>query len=526
MVKISDLLSSIEVIKCINEKDVEITGLSYHSGKVSKGHLFVCIKGYKTDGHKYLSQAIENGAIATVVEDIQEGIEIPQIVVKNSRIALAQLAASFYGSPSEKMSMIGITATNGKTTTSFMTNAILEEEGYRTGLIGTVSIKIDDISIPSELTTPESLDLQFYLRQMLDRDVSHVTMEVSSNALETHRVEKVDYDIVTLNNVSREHIDSHGSFENYFETKSGLIRNASENSFAVLNLDCPYSASLMDKTKAQVITFGLDSKEGHLSCKNLDLTTGRARFTIEILKPITRYNYEYLPGEFDIELSVPGLHSVYNAMVAVAIGLLCGVSISSIQKGLKAFGGVERRFEFIYEDDFKIVDDHFANAGNIDVTLQTLQYMEYKDLHLVYAIRGERGPTVNRENAEAIAKWAAKLGFNEVIATKSVSHVTSKDTVTDEETAVFQEVMSEANIKVHLYDELPDAIAHALSKAEAGDVVLLAGAQGMDYGGGIALQQIAKTRRDIPLEKLFFPLRHRVAGLSKEQRQMMGRSEL
>jgi len=525
MVKLHELLTAIEVQKTIDDKDIEISGLSYHSGKVKDGYLFVCIKGYKTDGHKYLSQAISNGAVACVVEDVQEGLEIPQIVVKNSRIALARLAAEFYGKPSEKMNMIGITATNGKTTTSFMTNAILEEEGYRTGLIGTVSIKIDDFAIPSELTTPESLDLQFYLGQMVEKDVSHVTMEVSSNALETHRVEAVDYDIVTLNNISREHIDSHGSFEKYFEVKSGLIRHASEKSFAILNRDDEYSTSLIDQTKAQVITFGLDSKDGHIACKNLDLTTGRAKFTIEILKPFSRYETNIEPGEFEIELSVPGLHSVYNAMVAITIGLLCGVPVSSIQKGLKNFGGVERRFEFIFEDDIKIIDDHFANAGNIDVTLQTLKYMEYKDLHLVYAIRGERGPTVNRENAEAIVKWAKTLGFNEIIATKSVSHVTSKDYVTDEETAVFEEVMAEAGVRVALYDELDDAIAQALTHAEPGDVVILAGAQGMDYGAGVALQQIAKMRPNVSREKLFFPLRNRVAGLTKEQRQMLGRSD-
>lgn len=243
------------------------------------------------------------------------------------------------------------------------------------------------------------------------------------------------------------------------------------------------------------------------------------------MKPISRFDYKVEPGEFEIELSVPGLHSVYNAMVAIAIGLLCGIPISSIQKGLKNFGGVERRFEFIFEDDIKIIDDHFANAGNIDVTLETLKYMEYKDLHLVYAIRGERGPTVNRENAESIVKWAKTLGFTDIIATKSVSHVTSKDYVTDEETAVFEEVMADAGIQVDLYDELDDAIAQALNHAEPGDVVLLAGAQGMDYGAGIALQQISKKRPDISLEKLFFPLRNRVAGLSKEQRQMLGRSD-
>jgi UDP-N-acetylmuramoyl-L-alanyl-D-glutamate--2,6-diaminopimelate ligase len=357
------------------------------------------------------------------------------------------------------------------------------------------------MSIPAELTTPESLDLQNYLNQMVEKNVSHVCMEVSSAALETYRVETVDYDIVTLNNVSREHIDSHGSFEQYFEAKSSLIRNASERSIAVLNLDDPYSASLVNQTKAKVITFGVNSKEGHIHCKNLDLTTGRAKFTVEILKAFKANGAEYIPGEFDIELSVPGLHSVYNSMVAITVALLSGVAVSTIQHTLKNFAGVERRFEFIYEEDIKIIDDHFANTGNINVTLQTLKYMDYKKLHIVYAIRGERGPTVNQENAEAIVEWAAKLGLNEIIATKSISHVTAKDKVTDEEQRVFEEVMAEARIQVDLYDELPDAIARALNKAEEGDLVLLAGCQGMDHGAEIALQ-LLREKNELRIEIL------------------------
>lgn len=510
--KLAELLHAIDVQNVFNDKEQMISGVSYHSQKVSNGDLFVCVRGLKADGHIYLPQAVANGAVAAVVEEFQQEVNIPQYVVKDSRLALARLGAAFYDNPSKKMKMIGITATNGKTTTSYMTNAILENEGFKTGLIGTVSIKIDDTSIPSELTTPESLDLQYYLKQMVDCAVSHVSMEVSSQALEMHRVEEVDYDIVTLNNVSREHIDSHGSFEKYFEVKSSLIRNASEKSFAVLNLDDPYSASLVDKTKAQVITFGVNSKEGHIYCKNLDLTTGRGKFTVEILRSFKVNDTEYIPGEFEIELSVPGLHSVYNSMVAITVALLSGVSVSTIQETLKNFAGVERRFEFIFEDDIKIIDDHFANTGNINVTLQTLKYMDYQKLHLVYAIRGERGPTVNRENAETIVSWASKLGFNEIIATKSVSHVTAKDKVTDEELKVFEKVMDEANIKVNLYDELPEAIALALAKAKAGDLILLAGCQGMDHGAEIALHQLEKIKHNFSKEKLFLPLRNRVSG--------------
>lgn len=502
MIELKKILNFVDIKERYNDKDLKINGISYHSQKVGKGHIFVCIKGYKTDGHKYLPQAIEKGAVAAIVEEFQEDVSIPQYLVSNSRIALAELGAAFYGDPSENMKMIGITATNGKTTTSFMTNAMLENGGLKTGLIGTVLIKMDDYSTPAELTTPESLDLQYYLGQMVDKKVSHVTMEVSSAALETSRVHGVDYDIVTLNNISREHIDSHGSFEKYFETKSSLIRNAKEESCAILNLDCPYSSSLIDKTNAQVVTFGINSREGHITCKNLDLTTGRGKFTFEILKPIKTKEVSYEPMEFNIELSVPGLHSVYNSMVAITIALLSKVSIGTIQKTLSNFSGVERRFQFIFEGDIKIIDDHFANSGNIDVTLGTLKYMDYEKLHLVYAIRGQRGPTVNKENAETVAKWADKLGLKEIIATKSVSHVTDKDEVTNEELKVFLDIMKEANIKVNLYDELPDSIYNAISKAEEGDLILLAGCQGMDFGAEIALKHLAEEKSNIVAEEI------------------------
>jgi UDP-N-acetylmuramoyl-L-alanyl-D-glutamate--2,6-diaminopimelate ligase len=495
--KLSQLLGAIEIINDREIEPLEITEVSYHSQKVKEGHLFVCVKGYKTDGHQYLSDAVKRGAVAAVVEDFQEGIDVPQYVVADSRVALAKLGATYYGNPSKKLNMIGITATNGKTTTSYMTNAILENEGRRTGLIGTVVIKNGDETIPAELTTPESLDLQGYLRDMVENDVTHVTMEVSSAALELHRVEGVEYDVVSLNNMSKEHMEMHGTFERYFEAKSSLIRNASENSYAVLNLDDKYSASLVDKTKATVISFGLNSKEGYFHCKNLDLSTGRGKFTVEILKPFEANGMKFPPSEFEIELAVPGLHSVYNAMVAIIISLISGVRVETIQKTLKEFSGVPRRFEFIYEDEIKVVDDHFANPGNINVTLQTLNFMDFENLQLVYAIRGSRGAIINRENAEVVVDWAEKLRLNEIIATRSISHTTDKDKVTDEEVKAFLEVMNKANIKVHLYDELPDAIKEALSKAEKGDLVLLAGCQGMDYGAGIALEALNKENVEI-----------------------------
>ncbi|GGA83094.1 Mur ligase family protein [Ornithinibacillus halotolerans] len=495
--QLKQLLEVLDVTNSTEVLDVEINSVSYHSQKVEKGDLFVCVKGYKTDGHKYLPDAIQRGAVAAVVEDYQADLHIPQYVVSDSRIALAKLGSQLYKNPSSKMTMIGITATNGKTTTSYMTNAILEKEGRRTGLIGTVVVKNGDTSIPAELTTPESLDLQKYLNDMVENDVTHVTMEVSSAALELHRVEGVEYDIVSLNNMSKEHMEMHGTFERYFEVKSSLIRNASPDAYAVLNLDDKYSASLVDQTEAKVISFGLTNNNGYLHCKDLDLSTGRGKFTVEILKPFEASGIKYEPSEFKVELAVPGLHSVYNAMVAITIALLSGVRVTTIQETLKEFSGVPRRFEFIHEDEIKVVDDHFANPGNINVTLQTLDFMDYENLHLVYAIRGQRGATINRENAEVIVKWAEKLKIKEVIATRSVSHTTSKDEVTDEEVSAFQEVMDKAGIRVDLYNELPDAIHEALTHTTKGDLVLLAGCQGMDYGAGIALEALDKENVEV-----------------------------
>ncbi|MBS4538806.1 UDP-N-acetylmuramyl-tripeptide synthetase [Clostridium sp. D2Q-11] len=512
MIKLNRLLNSIDIIESWNSINLDISGIAYHSKKVKPGNVFVCIKGYKTDGHRYIMSAVANGATAIIVEEYQEGWDIPQYRVENSRKALAAISSEFYNNPSKDMKIIGITATNGKTTTSFMTDAILSAQGYNTGLIGTVASKFADSIIPSTLTTPESLDLQNYFYQMKKHNISHVTMEVSSSALELNRVDKVDFDIVTFNNISREHIDLHGSFEEYFNAKASLIKNAGPNKWAILNIDSPKLKSLINETNANVLTFGVESKEGHLVCKDLDISTGRAEFTVKIQKPFKVGKTHYKQTEFRIRLSVPGYHSVYNSMVAIAIGLLFEVPISTIQQSLKDFYGVERRFQFIFEDNFKIIDDHFANVGNIDVTLGTLQRMVYKDLSLVYAIRGSRGTTVNRENAETIAKWAPKLGLKEIIVTLSKSHVTEKDKVTTEELSVFKEVMKKAGIKVYLHEELVDAIKQGLSQANDSDVVLLAGCQGMDYGAHTVLNLIHKMRPDINKTLLYKPLVNRVAG--------------
>lgn len=509
--KLENLIQSIEIDDQKNPQDIQINGVAYHSQKVLPGDLFVCVKGFKTDGHKYLKDAIKNGAKAAIVEAFQP-VEIPQYKVNNSRKALAEVSASFYQHPSKQMHMVGVTATNGKTTTTYMLNSILESSGKKTGLIGTVVIKNDQEIKKATLTTPESLDLQKYLHEMAKNNVSHVTMEASSAAIKLMRNHGVDYDVVALNNLSKEHMGFHKSLEDYRNTKKGFITSVKKSGWAVLNLDDEQSSSLVDQVDANVITYGINDQSGHITIENLDLSTGVATFDVVILKPFKNIN----PQRFEVKLSVAGYHSVYNAIAALSMALASDISIEDIQKGLSAFKGVERRFEMIYDREFKVFDDHFANVGNINVTFKTMEFMTYDSLVLIYAIRGSRGVITNRENAEAIVEWSKKLGFNKVIATMSRRTTGEKDNVTEEELNVFKEVVQATDLEVEYYDRLEDAIEEGLARVNPSDVILLAGCQGMDHGGRILLEKISKGLPKDEKEEIMKPLRSRVAGMARD----------
>ncbi|MBM4236220.1 MAG: UDP-N-acetylmuramyl-tripeptide synthetase [Firmicutes bacterium] len=510
---VEKLLDAIEIIGNKGGAVEPILSLAYHSDKVKPGALFVCIRGYQTDGHLFLEKAIQKGAVAAIVESFQEQIPVPQYLVRDSRLALAALADSYYSHPSRQIQLTGVTATNGKTSTTYMINKIFEEHGLHTGLIGTVIVKTGNRIRAAELTTPESLDLQGYFNEMVEEKVSHAVMEVSSSGLELNRVASVDFNTVVINNISREHIDLHGSFEAYYKAKSRLVREARPDQWAVLNMDCPYTAALKSETGAKVFTYGLKNDSADCLVCNLDLKSGRARFSVELTPAAPEKVLATQPRTFQIELSVLGLHSVYNAMAATLVALVHDIPAATIQKALYSFRGVERRFELIFEDNFKVIDDHFANSGNIDVTLETLQMMDYKKLHLVYAIRGSRGVTVNRENAEAIVRWADKLGLDQVIATTSTDYVGPKDTVTNEELQVYKNVLHDSGLQTDIYPTLEEAISRGISAAGTDDLVLLAGCQGMDYGAKVCLKQIHKLRPDLPAEKIFFALQNRVAGI-------------
>lgn len=510
---LEELINALEIKDTKNfEGNLEIKGIAYHSARVKSDYIYVAIKGYITDGHRYISPSVDNGAIAIIVEDFAEGVDIPQIKVSNSREALSIISDKFYGSPSKDMRVIGVTATNGKTTTTFMLNEIYERANFKTGIIGSVMNKVRERYVPSQLTTPESLDLHELFNLMRIEGVQKVPMEVSSSALELYRVNNVDFDIVSFNNFSREHIDQHGSFEKYWAAKSSLIRNAKEGNYALLNIDDVKIKSLLTETKANVITYSLKDRDAHIYCKNVELIRGRARFKVVINKEFEAFNKKIVKDQFDIELGIPGFHSVENAMVAISIALTDGISKDIIKEGLREFSGVERRFEYIYEKDFLIIDDHFANLKNINVSLETLSHIDHKDLHLIYAIRGNRGVTVNKENAEALVAWKDKLNIKEIIGTKSIGNVSRKDMVSEQEEKVFKDTVKSAGIKLNIYDTLEEAIEKALKNVKDDDIVLLAGCQGMDMGAKIALDYLHGIKPDIKEDELYKPIEKRVVG--------------
>lgn len=486
------LLDAIEIKdrKGAIDANHSVDGISNDSREIGEGDIFVAMKGVLADGHDYIQKAKEKGAALAVVDHFTED-DIPQILVDNPRMALADLACTFYNHPSKEMKVFGVTATNGKTSTAYMIRDLFKEAGYEVGVVGTVEVQYKDVSIPSILTTPESIHLQKHLRDMADAGVDVVVMEVSSSAQELYRSRGIDYDIVSFNNISVEHLEQHGTFENYFHYKSRLIRHAEEKTAVILNIDAPLIEGLVEKTKGDVFTAGIE-KDASIGIDAIDLSSGFAKFNYVVRQGHHTDYWSLEPTVLPIQLKVAGYHSVLNAMIAITYGLLEGIEGEVIQKAMENFSGVERRFELIYNKEYMILDDHFANEKNIAVTLETLCHMEYKNLHLLYAIRGGRGAELNRDNALEMVKWMHKLPLKTFVATRSEEVVTKKDVVSESELAAFKEVMADAGYDVPVVDDLKSAIDKVWGEVGEGDVFLLAGCQGMDHGAKYVWESLAE----------------------------------
>lgn len=441
----------------------DITSLVYDSRKSVAGSLFVAMPGAKADGTAYIPQAVENGAVAVVAEkevDLPEGVSL--ILADDSREALARLSAAWFSHSADKIKVIGITGTKGKTTTTYMIKSILENAGRKVGLIGTIEAIIGDKHIPSLNTTPESYIVQEYLSQMVDKGIEIAVMEVSSQALKLHRVSGMTFEIGIFTNISPDHIGpaEHKDFAEYLYCKSLLFRQCRHGIF---NAD--------DKELEEIL-------KGHTCTVNTYAIENDADFKAEDIRLVHRPGYlgvDYRVSgreNFPVTIDVPGRFSVYNSLCAIAVCHFFGVEASAMQKALKA-ARVKGRIEMIHvSDDFALMIDYAHNAMALESLLSTIREYNPGRIVTVFGCGGNRSKLRRYEMGEV----SGRLSDFTIITSDNPRFEKPLDIIKDIETGI-----KKTDGK---YIEIPDrkeAIRYAIENGQKGDVIILAGKGHEDY---------------------------------------------
>jgi UDP-N-acetylmuramoyl-L-alanyl-D-glutamate--2,6-diaminopimelate ligase len=446
--------------------EVLITDLAQDSRKIMAGTLFVCLSGVKNDGHDYIMQAYRQGAVAVLVEKDVENIpqDLTIIKVANTRTAMMVIAPYFFEYPSHKLRMIGVTGTNGKTTTTYLIRSILQQAGFEVGVIGTIQNSIGDRVIPAQNTTPDVIDLQKLLNQMVEAGMDYVVMEVSSHALALNRVAGCEFDVGIFTNMTRDHLDFHGTFENYLEAKTKLFQSLSNEAnrkmgkSAIINADDKAAISILEKTKCKTITYGIHNQVD-LQAKNANIQATGAQFDI---------NGSF--GVLPLRLKITGLFNVYNVLSAVGAALAEGIEPSIIKTALEGFQSVPGRFELIdVGQPFSVIVDYAHTPDGLENILKTAQQIAARRIIVVFGCGGDRDKT----KRPIMGQLAATYG-NVVIATSDNPRTEDPDSILSEIENGILEVLTEGKV----YEKIRDrrqAIERALHLAEADDIVIIAG---------------------------------------------------
>jgi UDP-N-acetylmuramoyl-L-alanyl-D-glutamate--2,6-diaminopimelate ligase len=337
--KLNELLQGVEVQEIVGDTHREISGIAYHTQQVEKGFLFAALRGQEVDGHRFIGEALRKGAEAVIVEEIAEGPHNgTMILVPNSRQALARVSSNFYGSPSSQLRLIGITGTNGKTTTTYLLESIFKEAGYRVGVIGTINYRFGGNVVPAPNTTPESLDLQRILSEMVREKVSHVIIEVSSHGLDLDRVFSCHFDGGIFTNLTQDHLDYHGTMGNYFASKKRLfsdilMKSSKVNRFAITNHDDPHGGAIVEGMTVPVLRYGLNPP--------CEVFADQISSTFEGLSCRVRTP----KGDCIIQSRLIGGFNLYNILAAVAAGIAMAIPLGIVKDGVEALEGVSGRFE-------------------------------------------------------------------------------------------------------------------------------------------------------------------------------------
>ncbi len=481
------------------------TGITCHSDKVRPGYIFFAIRGRTVDGNSFAPAAATQGAMAIVSDspDRLPPLPTPVITVPDARLALAKMATSFYGNPSHRLSLVGITGSNGKTTIACMLEHIFIQAGLHTGLIGTVRVNTGKNSFPSTLTTPDAVSTQYYLTQMLRNKVTHAAMEVSAQGIDMHRVTNVRFSTGVLTNICPDHLDFHGNFASYLEAKAKFLDLLSAETPLIVNVADPYCQTIASRFTGRLITTAVNHP-ADVSANITFLSTYGSAFTLEINRPIPDINGQLLPvGQHSISLALPGRHNIENALLAATTALVHGLAPEAILRGLASFRGVERRMSIFHLDGLMIVDDTALNPGSIDAVFDTIASFRYNRLFVINAIRGQRGTAINAANAAALANLRHKLPF-ELIITASAGHVDLANTVTGEEKLAFLTTLNTLKTEYTYTSTLPGALKAAINHTLPGDLLVLMGAQGMDAGHQV-LRDLVKTPESHYHDQALYP---------------------
>jgi UDP-N-acetylmuramoyl-L-alanyl-D-glutamate--2,6-diaminopimelate ligase len=441
--------------------ETEVAGIAYDSRRITPGMIFVAIPGHNTDGHEFISTALERGASAIVCE--RNGIvptRATRIKVKDVREALAHLASNYYQQPSAKLKVIGVTGTNGKTTVSFMIKAMLEEAGVKTGLMGTVHYSVGERVIPAQRTTPEALEVQQMMAQMLRAGCAACVMEVSSHALEQKRVLDVEFDVAIFTNLTHDHLDYHQTMENYFEAKAKLFKAISEGkkkAAAVINIDDAFGARLVERTRMEVVlTYGVE-KQAKLRATQIQLSAGGSRFTVETVDQ-----------KFQCQIPLIGRHNIYNALAAIGAGLALQIKVADIQNALSKMGPVPGRLQRVDAGQpFGVYVDYAHTDDALRNVLQTVKEITSGRILLGFGCGG------NRDSAKRarMGKVAAQLADFTIITSDN-----PRKEAPERIAAQIEEGYQSARREGYVIElDRQRAIQQLLGKAEAGDTVLIAG---------------------------------------------------
>ncbi len=450
--KLSEILRNIDY-RLLHGNDIDITNITYDSRKVTEGSLFICISGFVTEGCKYINEAIKNGAKAIMLEHFMNlGENITIVIVDNTRNTMPKIASNFYNNPSNKLKLIGVTGTNGKTTTTFLIENILKSYEKKVGMIGTIETHIGNKILESQRTTPESLDLQYLLSEMVKENVEYVVMEVSSHSLVLDRVVGCNFDIGIFTNLTQDHLDFHKTMENYINAKSQLFKMCR---LGIINIDNNYSDYIKDMATCDIITFGIDNN-ANFKAENVRLCQNGVYFDVNIDSK-----------SIDFFVPIPGKFNVYNSLGAIAACYNIGIPIDKIKEGLKNIKGVLGRCQTIHSNKgFSVIVDYAHTPDGLKNIITTINEFAKGSTIVIFGCGGDRDKT----KRAIMGEIAGNLSDFCIITSDNPRSENPEDILFDIEQGILK-----TKCKYIKIVDREEAIKYALNIAEKSDIVLIAG---------------------------------------------------